>query len=144
MNQRSSNTPQSQLSRVLEFVVDDLKDSPDAELATFLGVESVENAGKEGRRLLEMADRQAARNLLENAKQEVVAFWAKVNSGKKLVDSNSRDLATRLEEFLAKDPDLLDNMTLAARKGEDFQEQDLVQLIEDLEFLHSLSNERKD
>ena len=141
-----STTPDAatRLSRILDNVIEELKHAPDEEFAAIMSVERENPAEVADRwnRILNSAKEQARRNILERAKKQVVEFWSKMDAARK-PGQEVGDPQQRLDRLLKESPGLLDNMTLAARRGERWSEEDLRQLLEDLEILESLTNERK-
>jgi hypothetical protein len=133
-----SNEPQARLARIRDFIFDELEAASDDEFDAIMGVDYNEISPEE---LVAAAEAQAKRNILDRAKTAVVDFWSNVaaaNSGSTL------DLRQSLDRFLLKNPDLLDNMILVARRGENWSEADLSQVVEYLRLLELLSDEHKD
>jgi hypothetical protein len=134
MTNSAPTNSRTKLSRILNLFVEDLDSVPDDHM-------SDEEVGAMAKRMLSVAEGETTKISLQAAKEEVAAFWSKVE---RRLGQSTGDPRARLEQLLEQRPDLLDNLTFAARNGKEWDEEDLRQIVEDLEILEELNRRNED
>jgi hypothetical protein len=140
MSNQKNTAAREKLARLNVILHAELENAPAEEIATASAAFSgaVPNASERFANIFAAAKAHADADMLQRAKAEVVDFWSHFKARQASQTPTASNLKERLEKLLSSRPDALDGMLLAARNGDDWNPQDLEQLVEDLEILAQL------
>lgn len=129
------NSHRKKLDRLTDVLVDDILQTPDAEILSEVADQgkSVKAEANSIREILKNAEKQVAKNRLMAAREAV----ARQKKGEQKAKSKAillcpKDARIALDTILRKHPESAQEFTLAARKGKDLSDSDVMSMLEDL------------
>jgi len=123
------------LDRLTDVLVDDILQTPDTEILSEVADKgkSVKAEVNSIREILKNAEKQVAKNRLVAAREAVARQKKAEQMAKsKAILLSPEDARLALDTILRKHPDSTQEFTLAARKGKDLSDSDVMSMLEDL------------
>lgn len=125
---------QFELDRLADALIEDILNASDEEIISEAkdDFENVAHVISETRAVYEKAIGSIAKKKLIDAKRAVREDQARE---RKVIQLNPEKARRCLERILKKDPETQKKLTMAARKGEDLSDEDVLNILQDLEEL---------
>ncbi len=128
------------LTALTDMFVEDILAATNEEILSELGdtPERQQARISDSRAFLDSVVEQSGKSKLASAKEAVEADRQRPQ---KVISLSPAELRARFAEFVARDPELAEKMTLAARSGEELSDRDILGILQDLEELGEDQND---